>query len=107
MWKRAIQSNLPYVLPIDNDADAELTSEQPTVTTYQGDFQIDPEEEISEEVMLEDEAKIIPEYNFISSTHFVSKPSTSKSAYDFGSSSSTTPDGGSKSKIKDHNFLFC
>lgn len=48
--------------------------------------------------MLEDEEKIILEYNFMTLAYFVSKPSTSKSSYDFGSSYSTTLDNGSKTK---------
>lgn len=52
--------------------------------------------------MLNDEGKTVPDTNFMSSVHFQSKPSSSKSAFDFGSSSSTTPDGGSNSNIKVH-----
>ena len=80
------------------DEDVELTSKQPPVTTHQCAFQIYPEEEIFKEVMLDDESRVIPEYTFKASTHFSSKPSGSKSIYDFRSSSSTTPGGGSNSK---------
>ena len=49
--------------------------------------------------MLTDEGKSVPDPNLMSSIHLQSKPSTSKSAFDFGSSYSTTPDGGSSSKV--------
>ena len=49
--------------------------------------------------MLDDEAKSIPTTTFMTSKHFQSKSSASKSAYDFGSSSSTTPDATLNSKM--------
>ncbi|XP_023739640.1 uncharacterized protein LOC111887699 [Lactuca sativa] len=89
---------MTYAPPTDKDADVELNSEQPPVTIHQSAFQVDLEEEISEEVLLDEEVGVIPEYTFMASAHFSSKPSRSKSSYDFGSSSSTTPDGDSNSK---------
>ena len=99
MYKRAYQSNIPYVPPTDDDVDQELALEQPPITTHTNVFQTDPDEELSEEDMLSDEVKSVPDTHFMSSVRLQSKPSTSKSAFDFRSSSSTTTDGELNSKM--------
>ena len=100
MRNRAIQSNLPYIPPIDADVDKELDSEQPPVNPNNNFIQINLDEEISEEIMLTDEGKMVPDPNFMSSVRLQSKPSSSNTAFDFGKSSSTTPNDDSKSNIK-------
>lgn len=71
------------------------------ITTCQIVFHTDPEEEISEEIMQDEDAKTLPDAHLMTSVHYQSKASASKSAYDFGSSSSTTPDGFSNSKLQE------
>ena len=67
MYNTAHQRNLPYVPPTDDDADRELDSEKPPITTHTNIFQTNPDEELSEEIMLTDEAKSVPDPKFMSS----------------------------------------
>lgn len=102
MRNKDIQRNLPYVPPTDADVDNELASEQPLVNPQNNFIQTNLDEELSKEIMLIDEGKTVPDPNFMSSVRFQSKPSSSKTAFDFGSSSSTTPNDESNSNIKLH-----
>ena len=99
MRNREIQCNLPYVAPTDTDVDKELASKQAPVNSHNNLIQTDTDEELSEEVMLNDDGNIVPDTHFMSSVKFLSNPSSSKSAFDFRSSFST-PDGDDNSNIK-------
>lgn len=52
--------------------------------------------------MLTNEGKTVLDPKFMSSDWFQSKPSSSKTAFDFGTSSSTTPNDDLNSNIKKH-----
>ena len=104
MYNRAHQTNLQYVPATDDDADRELASKQPPITTHTDIFQTDPDEELSKEIMFTDEGKSVPDPHFMASIHFQSKPSTSKSAFDFRSSSLSTPHGGFNSNLHEDDF---
>lgn len=99
MRNREIQSNLLYVPPTDTDVDNELASKQSLVNPHNNLIQTDTNEELSVEVMLIDDGNTISDTQFMSSAKFLSRPSSSKSAFDFRSSSST-PDGDDNSNIK-------
>ncbi|XP_023753322.1 uncharacterized protein LOC111901670 [Lactuca sativa] len=102
MRNRAIQSNLPYT-PTNAEANDALTSTQPPITAHQSAFHIDPEEEIFEEVMLEDDATKILDAHLMTSIHYQSKASVSKAAFDFGTSSTSTLDDGSNCHHQEDN----
>lgn len=67
MRNRDIQSNLPYVAPTDDDADRELASEENPINPHNNLFQTDPNEELSEEVILNNEGIMVLDAHFMSS----------------------------------------
>ena len=60
MRNRAIQSNQPFVAPTDDDDDWEPAFEKSPVNAHNNLIQTNSNEEISEEVMLNEEGTTIP-----------------------------------------------
>lgn len=99
MRKRASQSNKPVIIPTDGEADQEHTTGETQATNQATQF-TPSDEEISEEMLFDEEGVNVIITPFRTSQQFQSKAASSKSAFDFGSSSST-PETESTPKLKD------
>lgn len=87
MRKRASQSNQRFVALTDEEAAQELTTGETPPSPNNNFGQTDPDEEHSDEVMFDEEGENVVVTPILPSYKFLSKAMSSKSAFDFGSSS--------------------
>ena len=100
MRNRAIQSNLPFVSPIDEVTDQEFASREAHKTTiisgnpskfhHHDGFQPHLDEERSMESMINDDSTSVGAHVLFSSFHSMQKPSSSRPIYVFGLRSSSS-----------------
>lgn len=83
MRNKTIQSNMPFIVPNDEVANMEFASGETPPNTLHNVMHYDPNEELSDEVMFDDEGASI-------ATPFPSNPSSSRPNFDFGLSSSSS-----------------
>nr|KAJ0216936.1 hypothetical protein LSAT_V11C300102220 [Lactuca sativa] len=101
MKKRAMQSNLPFVSPIDELVDLELTSGETPKSPPHAPNPSASDDEVSKEVLLPTNVTHVIDTNVFSSAQLHIKPSSSKPAFEFESSSSTQHDSESTQKLYD------
>ena len=89
MRNKAIQINMPFVTPNNDETDLEFASGETPKSAHHDTFHSDPDEELSEVVMFSEDGTNVVDTPMLPFVQFQSKPSSSKSAYDFGSSSSS------------------
>lgn len=100
MRRRASQSNQPFISATDEESAQELTTGETPPSPNNNFRQTDPDEEHSDEVMFDEEGENVVVTPILPSYKFLSKAMSSKSAFDFGSSSSA-PESESTPKLHD------
>lgn len=89
MRNRAIQSNQPYTAPSDDVIDLDFTSRETTKTPHHTSIHSTSDDKLPEEVLLNYDGENVVDTHVLPFVRFHSKPPSSKSSFDFRSSSST------------------
>ena len=102
MRNKAIQSNMPFVIPNNDETYLEFASRATPKSPHYDTFHSDLYEELSEDVVFNEDGTIVANTLVLPFVRFQSKPSSSNSTFDFGSSTST-PDAERESTPKLHD----
>lgn len=101
MRKRAIQSNLSFVAPVDDITNLEFASRQTPTTQQHDGMHSDLNKQLSDEVMFNDASASIDATPVLPLVRFQSKPSSSRINFGFGLSSSSYEPLNEEVKIDD------
>ena len=104
MRNKAIQSNLPLVAPSNEVTNLNFTSGE-TPKTHHDSMHSDPNEELSEEILFDDDDASIADTRALPSVRFQYNPSSLKPRFDFRLSSSSSEPVNEEIPIKDHDQI--